>query len=227
MDGPDHESVVDDGADEGKHDVDQQQPRVSRTVHRRRPDHNRPLHLRKKPIVAPGTYTPNEDTGEYDAVTFVGTAGRDTLIGGGGELFDFFLGTRGDDLYGSLYGSLDGSEDILANGYADYSAAPRGIIVDMSYRGSATFTDEAGVSRTVATVGQVKGGFGGTDQFTELFEDFSSVFGVFGTSRRDVMIAGGGIDDFFGGGGNDLLIGGFAHGGTGNDRPDRQSRPRC
>lgn len=48
----------------------------------------------------PGTYTPNYDALEFDVATFVGTAGRDTSLGGGGEVFTFFLGSAGNDLYG-------------------------------------------------------------------------------------------------------------------------------
>jgi WD40 repeat protein len=45
-------------------------------------------------------YTPDWDTWRFDSVTFAGTPGADTLIGGGGEVATFFLGTAGNDLYG-------------------------------------------------------------------------------------------------------------------------------
>ncbi|MBP7241983.1 calcium-binding protein [Amaricoccus sp.] len=166
--------------------------------------------------IPPGTYIPNWDANAFDSVTFKGTAGKDTLFGGGGEVYDFFLGTRGDDLYG-----VGPSPEIFVNAYADYSGAHRGVFVDMTYRGSRTFTDADGEVRTVAIVGSARDGFGGTDYFAESdafgAPGFSSVIGVFGTSRRDVMIGGGGFDDFYGGAGDDLLIGGFAHGGEGDD----------
>jgi Ca2+-binding RTX toxin-like protein len=164
--------------------------------------------------VPPGTYTADWDAMQFDSVTFVGTRGRDTLIGGGGETFTFFLGTKGDDLYGT---------ELFTNAYVDYSEARRGVFVDMTYRGSRTFTDESGATRTEAIIGRAQDGFGGTDYFLEQqepgLEGYGSILGIFGSSRRDVMIAdAGGFGDFYGGGGDDLLIGGFSHGGAGNDR---------
>lgn len=159
------------------------------------------------------TYVPNDETSEYDSVTFQGTGGRDTLFGGGGEVFTFFLGTRGDDLYGIA---------AFSNAYADYSSARHGVFVDMSYRGSRSFTDAAGEVQTVSIIGKASDGLGGTDYFgamkAEGLEALSSVTGVFGSAYRDVMIGGGGYDQFYGGRGNDLLIGGWSHGGEGNDK---------
>lgn len=169
--------------------------------------------------LVPGTYPPpNWDDYPYtvDSVTFTGTAGRDALFGGGGEAFAFFKGTRGDDLYG-----VGPSPDVFVSAYVDYSKARTGVLVDMTYHGSRTFTDAGGDTRTVNVVGKAHDGFGGTDYFAESAEDwnagYSSIVGVFGSSHRDVMIEGGSWD-FYGGGGNDLMIGGFSHGGTGNDK---------
>jgi Ca2+-binding RTX toxin-like protein len=163
--------------------------------------------------LAPGTYTPDWDNNQFDSVTFTGTARTDTLFGGGGEIFTFFLGTRGGDLYGT---------EAFSNAYVDYSGARTGVCVDMSYRGSRTFTGAGGEVRTVPIIGKADDGLGETDYFAESaepgLEGFSSIIGIFGSSRRDVMIAGGGFDEFYGGRGNDLLIGGFSHGGEGNDR---------
>ncbi|MBP7001043.1 hypothetical protein [Amaricoccus sp.] len=167
--------------------------------------------------LVPGAYTPDWDTNEFDSVTFKGTAGKDTLFGGGGEVFAFFMGTRGNDLYG-----VGPSPDVFVSAYVDYSGAKKGVFVDMSFRGSRTFTDADGDVRTVAVIGKARDGFGGTDFFAASvepgLEEFSSILGVFGTKHRDVMIGGGGFDDFYGGGGDDLLIGGFSSGGAGNDR---------
>lgn len=58
------------------------------------------LYFGNNRLVPPGSYTADWDTGEVDSVTFKGTAGRDTLLGGGGELAAIFIGTRGNDLYG-------------------------------------------------------------------------------------------------------------------------------
>lgn len=165
--------------------------------------------------IPPGAYTPILDPEQYDSVTFVGTGGRDTLVGGGGEIFTFFLGSAGNDLYG-----VDFPPDTYTSAYVDYSGARKGVVVDMSFRGSQTFTDESGDVRTVEIFGRAWDGFGGVDSFMEArspdFSGFSSVLGVFGTSHRDVMTGDG---EFFGGGGNDLLTGGFiCRGGEGNDR---------
>lgn len=172
------------------------------------------LYFGKNRQVPPGTYTADWDAGQVDSVTFVGTRGRDTLLGGGGEVYTFFLGAKGDDLYGT---------ELFTNAYVDYSDAGRGVFVDMTYRGSRTFTDESGATRTEAVIGRAHDGFGGTDYFLEQqesgLEGYSSIIGIFGSSHRDVMIAdAGGFGEFYGGGGNDLLIGGFAHGGAGDDR---------
>ncbi len=165
--------------------------------------------------LAPGTYTTNWDTGEVDSVTFAGTAKSDALFGGGGSGYDFFMGSRGDDLYG-----VGPSPDVFVWSYVDYSKAPSGVFVDMTYTGTRTFTDADGDIRTVNIVGKAHDGFGGTDYFAESPDwnaGYSSILGVFGSSHRDVMIEGAGWD-FYGGGGDDLMIGGFSHGGTGNDR---------
>ena len=162
--------------------------------------------------VAPGTYTPDFDTLLYDSVTFAGTSRSDQLLGGGGEVYTFFVGTAGRDLYGT---------QSFSTAFVDYSDAPRGVVVDMSFRGTRTVTDASGETTTVALAGKALDGFGATDHFMEMteegFEGFSAILGIFGTSHRDVMIGGGGFDDFYGGRGNDLLIGGFSRGGDGND----------
>ncbi|WP_299133140.1 calcium-binding protein [uncultured Amaricoccus sp.] len=164
--------------------------------------------------LVPGTYTPNWDTSEVDSVTFQGTAGRDALFGGGGEGYAFFIGTRGDDLYGT-----SANPDSFSVAYADYSGARTGIIVNMDYHGTRTFTDAEGDVRTVDVIGKASDGFGGTDYFAASAEAWnvgaSSLWGVIGSSHRDVMV---GDADFFGGRGNDLLIGSSAFGGEGNDR---------
>lgn len=165
--------------------------------------------------IPPGTYVPNWDTHEYDAVTFKGTTGRDTLFGGGGEFFAFFLGTAGDDLYGAF------TETEL--GFVDYSGAKRGVRIDLTYTGSQTFTDADGAARTVDILGKARDGFGGTDYFADSsVYPGSGVYGFFGSSHRDVMIADPEEfwgHEFYGGAGNDLLIdGGIQQGGDGNDR---------
>ena len=166
--------------------------------------------------IAPNSYVTDWNDRQIDSVTFKGTAGKDVLFGGGGETFTFFLGTRGDDLYG-----VAKNPHAFSSGYVDYSGARTGVYVDMSYRGSRSFTDAQGEARTVDIIGKAHGGFGGTDYFAESAEDrgegIGSIQGVFGTSHRDVMI-GSAFGNFFGGRGNDLLIGGSSHGGEGNDR---------
>jgi len=163
--------------------------------------------------LAPETYVPDWDNYVVDSVTFRGTAANDVLFGGGGEAFTFFLGTPGNDLYGSA---------VLTEAYVDYSGAKSGVFVDMSYRGSRTFTDANGDVQTVAVIGRARDGFGGTDFFAEsgdpVLEGYSSIFGILGTSHNDVMIGGGGVVVFYGGRGNDLLVGGWSYGGAGNDR---------
>jgi len=162
----------------------------------------------------PGLYVPNWDTNEFDSVTFAGSTKGDALFGGGGEVFDFFMGTRGDDLYG-----VGPSPEVFTSAYVDYSGARTGVFVDMTYTGTRTFTDADGEIRTVKVVGKAHDGFGGTDYYAETPDwgaGYSSIVGVFGSSHRDVMIEGGSWD-FYGGGGDDLMIGGGSHGGTGND----------
>lgn len=110
-----------------------------------------------------GTYSYSWDTGEFDSVTFQGTSKGDTLFGTGGEYFDIFLGTAGDDLYGS-----DGR---LGLGYVDYSGARGGVFVDLTYHGSRTFTDAGGDVQTVDVVGKARDGFGGTDYFAAVSGD--------------------------------------------------------
>lgn len=170
--------------------------------------------------LAPGAYPPpNWDLypTPVASVTFTGTSRSDALFGGGGELFAFFMGSRGDDLYG-----VGPSPEVFVNAYADYSGARSGVFVDMSYRGSRSYTDAEGETRTVDIVGKARDGFGGVDYFAESAEDgnegFSSVIGIFGSSHHDVMIGGGGIDAFYGGGGDDLLRSGECYGGEGDDR---------
>ena len=41
------------------------------------------LHVGNNLQLPPDSYTPDWDTGRYDSVTFAGTPGTDTLIGGG------------------------------------------------------------------------------------------------------------------------------------------------
>lgn len=162
-----------------------------------------------------GTYTPDWDAYAFDSVTFTGTSRTDALFGGGGEVFSFFMGTRGDDLYG-----VGPNPDVFTNAYVDYSGARHGVFVDMRYHGTRSFIDADGVARTVDIIGRAHDGFGGTDDFAASpdFAGYSSVVGVFGSAHRDVMIGDGWIDDFYGGRGNDLLVSGSAHGGAGNDR---------
>jgi hypothetical protein len=86
---------------------------------------------------------------EFDVATFVGTAGRDTLLGGRGEVFTFFLGSAGND----LYGVVDFTETFSV--LVDYSGARKGVVVDKTYVGKdRTFTDENGEIRTVSIVGK-------------------------------------------------------------------------
>lgn len=171
--------------------------------------------------LAPGLYPP-PDWNLYPtpahSVTFTGTTGKDTLFAGGGELLAFFMGSRGDDLYG-----VGPSPDVFVNSYVDYSEAKKGVFLDGSYRGSRTFIDAEGETQTVAVIGRARDGFGGTDYFAESAEDWAagstSVIGVFGSSHRDVMIDGGaGFFEFYGGAGDDLLIGWSCYGGAGDDR---------
>lgn len=161
----------------------------------------------------PGTYPPlnwDDYPTPVDSVTFAGTSKGDTLFAGGGELFAFFMGTRGDDLYG-----VGPSPGVYVNSYVDYSGSRSGVFVDMSYRGTRSFTDADGETRTVNIVGKAQDGLGGTDFFAQRAgSSSSSIFGIFGSSHHDVI-----IDSFnaYGAGGNDLIIGGVAYGGTGSD----------
>lgn len=168
--------------------------------------------------LAPGTFPlPDWDNWPYaiSTVTFTGTSRNDALLGGGGELYAFFMGTRGDDLYGAF------TENEL--GYVDYSGARTGVFVDLRYTGTRTFTDAEGEVRTVGIVGKASDGFGGTDYFADS-PNFpgSGMYGFFGSSHRDVMIAdseGEWGHEFYGGAGKDLLINGvIQYGGAGNDR---------
>lgn len=166
--------------------------------------------------IVPGTFMP--EPGEIESVTFVGTSRNDTLIGGGGETFTFFLGSAGNDLYG-----LDYLSEPYSYGAVDYSNARRGVFVDMNFRGSRTFTDESGDVRTVEIIGRAWDGLGGVDSFMEQrgpgFSGLSSVTLVFGSSHRDVMIDDSNTYEFLGGRGDDLMIGGFfLSGGDGDDR---------
>lgn len=164
--------------------------------------------------LAPGTYTPDWDNYIVDSVTFQGTAGQDALFAGGGEPYAFFIGTRGDDLYGT-----GANPDSSSFAYADYSGARTGVRVDMDYHGTRSFTDAQGHLQTVDIIGKASDGLGGTDYFAASAEEwnagFSGVWGIFGSAYRDVMV---GDADFFGGRGNDLLIGSSAFGGEGDDR---------
>lgn len=165
--------------------------------------------------LAPGTYVADYRNGVLDSVTFSGTTRGDTLFGGGGEAFAFFMGTRGNDLYGTATRS-----DPFSTAYTDYSHARTGVSVNMDYHGVRTFTDAGGKIETIAIIGKANDGLGGTDYFAASAQEghigFSSIAGIFGSAHRDVMI---GDAAFYGGGGNDFLISSsFASGGTGNDR---------
>lgn len=168
--------------------------------------------------VPPGTYMPDWDTLEVDSVTFPGTRGSDTLVGGGGEFVAFFLGGRGNDLYGG--GLALGDDDMFSYGVVDYSAAPSRVVVDLDFSGSRTFTDEGGGERTVPILGRAhKDGYGGWDDFMEGLAfggGYSSVTTVIGSRFADRMV-GQTFDGFYGGRGSDVLIGNTLHGGDGND----------
>lgn len=168
--------------------------------------------------VPPGTYAPDWDAGAVDSVTFPGAAGDDTLMGGGGEFVAFFVGTRGDDLYGG--GNALGDDEAYYEGVADYSGAKGPVVIDMTCTGSRTFTDETGAERTVSILGRaVKDGFGGQDDFIEgggAFSGYSSVTAVIGSRFADRM-EGSTFSGFFGGAGNDRLTGNYLNGGDGND----------
>jgi len=159
--------------------------------------------------LVPGTFT------EEDSVTFLGTRGNDTLIGGGGELFTTFLGTPGNDLYG-------GGSELFSLTTVDYSKAPSAVVVNMDLTGTRTFTDEAGEARTVAIRGMaLRDGYGGTDSFMEfkLFDmigQVSGITGVIGSRFGDTMV-GLTLDGLHGGGGNDRLVGNSLYGDDGND----------
>lgn len=169
--------------------------------------------------LAPGTYTQNLETGEVDSVTFLGTAKHDTLIGGGGEFFAFFLGTAGNDLYGG--GAALGNDDVFSLGIADYSDAPSRIVVNLDLAGSRTFTEENGAVQTVATLGRApRDGYGGTDTFLEATAFglvYSSVDTVIGTRFNDTLVGNSVAGSLFGGAGNDRLTGNSLYGGDGND----------
>lgn len=146
-------------------------------------------------------------------MTFVGAAGKDTLIGGGGEYFTFFLGSAGNDVYG--FGSQ------YSSGLMDYSSAPKGVHVDLTFRDSHTYIDDSGLPTTVAVLGRARDGFGGTDLFLRGEEPDGWGFGMYaiiGSPHRDVMRAASRFDVFYGAGGDDHLIGGTAYGGPGDDR---------
>ncbi len=175
------------------------------------------LYFGRNVQIPPGTYTPDWDTGEFDSVTFAGTAKNDVLIGGGGEYLAFFIGTRGNDLYGG--GLALGNDDAFALGVADYSGARGHVVVDLDLRSSRTFTDASGDVRTVSIIGRaLDDGNGGHDDFMEATAfggGFSSVTTVIGSRFADTIT--GQSFDVFGGRGNDRLAGNSLHGGEGND----------
>ncbi len=174
-------------------------------------------------LVRTGTYSPTFDSDgnlvAADNVTFVGTAGRDTFLGGGGEFSSIFLGTRGDDLYGG--GLALGDDNAFYYGVADYSGARSRVVIDMDYTGSRTFTDEDGQVRTVSILGRaVKDGYGGQDDFMEgtaFGGGYSSVTNVIGSRFADTMVGFTAFGGLYGGGGNDRLVGNQLYGGDGND----------
>lgn len=159
----------------------------------------------------PGTFT------EEDTVTFVGTKGKDTLIGGGGEWLTTFKGTAGNDLYGI--------GELFSLAYVDYGSARRAVCVDLTRAGGTrTFTDQDGEQRTVEILGRATDGLGSVDIFTlnpswELFGlgKISSIFGVYGSRFNDWMV-GGNFSELHGGHGNDTIWAGTAFGGAGKDR---------
>lgn len=168
--------------------------------------------------LAPNAF-PYVDGAPSHVATFTGTNKADVLFAGGGEGTAIFMGTKGDDLYGT--GST--TEEYGA-AFVDYSGAKHGIVVDMTWHGSRTFTDADGATRTTDIVGRAYDGFGGIDYFAATPDDYwfgggvSGVYGVFGSSHRDVMVSDDSFSgEFYGGRGNDLLVANFVHGGIGND----------
>jgi hypothetical protein len=176
------------------------------------------LYFGNNRLVPPGTYPPDPEGVALDSVTFVGTACDDTFLGGGGEFASIFLGTRGDDLYGG--GLALGDDNAFYYGVVDYSGAGSRVVVDMSYSGSRTFTDENGEVRTVPILGRaIVDGYGGTDDFMEgtaFGGGYSSVTDVIGSRFGDRMV-GLTFGGFYGGGGNDRITGNVAYGGDGDD----------
>lgn len=176
------------------------------------------LYFGNNRLAPPGSYTADWDTGEVDSVTFKGTEGRDTLLGGGGEFAAIFIGTRGNDLYGG--GLALGDEEAFYYGVVDYSGARSSVVVNMDLRGSRTFTDETGEVRTVSIVGRaLKDGFGGHDDFMEgtaFGGGYSSVTTVIGSRFADTMV-GQTFDGLHGGRGDDHLAGNALYGGRGRD----------
>jgi len=166
-----------------------------------------------------GAFTPD------DTITFVGTLGKDFLLGGGGEGMSTFLGTAGNDLYG--VGPIDFTQPdwFLTYTVVDYSRARSAVYVDMIFDGGTrTFVDENGETRTVAILGTARDGLGGRDSFAALADSaplfgevISSILEVVGSRFADTLI-GNSVAEMHGGAGNDRIFGAFLFGDAGNDR---------
>lgn len=172
-----------------------------------------------------------------------GTNGKDTLIGGTGNVDDTLLGFLGDDTYTYHLGS--GTDTVIDSGGADtlLLGDPDGVFSGMDIYRSTSGTDlvfDFGASGKVILQKQFSTSGTAPDSRIEFlsFEDEPGsklVFanGLKGTSKNDFIvgkasadnIAGGAGDDWiFGGAGKDTLSGGDGddeiHGGLGNDQID-------
>ncbi len=140
-------------------------------------------------------------TGSGEPELLIGGVGNDTLAGGAGD--DTLVGGSGND-------QLDGSD---GSDTADFSAAPRGVKVNLVKR-SATGGDGKDVLAAIENV------IGSRFKDSLLGDALANL--LLGGEGQDVIRGNAGDDMLFGGGGNDNLDGGLGNDGLAGDSGNDQ-----
>ncbi len=140
-------------------------------------------------------------TGSGEPELLIGGVGNDTLVGGPGD--DTLVGGLGND-------QLDGGD---GSDTADFSAAPRGVKVNLAKR-STSGGDGKDVLAALENV------IGSRFKDSLLGDALANL--LLGGEGQDVIRGNGGDDMLFGGGGNDNLDGGLGNDGLAGDAGNDQ-----
>lgn len=141
-----------------------------------------------------------------------GTDGDNVLYGVGGH--DIFDGGAGNDIFIPVLGGSVAIFDAAGNDTIDYSAASRGINLDLSRsNGSVQTIDTAG--STLALFGQIENAIGTSHDDSMTGGSANNILvgqggndRLLGQSGHDVLIGGAGDDEINGGSDRDIAVGG-------------------